>query len=194
MRRSVGGAGGVPARRLAAACLTRLQRRPLYRRLAALLPLRVTVHEADAAEAAAVRAIMRRDGAAPVFGSRSQDTEYVARAGGLLAGHALLVRNPADSPFWPGYWINDVFVRAPFRRRGVAQLLMRHVMLAATREGAGEVFLLVNAENVAALALYARLGFTRYSTPAVDGTLARQNERYGVTRVALRAALPPQAS
>ena len=55
--------------------------------------------------------------------------------------------------------INTLAVAPRFRRRGVATLLMQHVLAEAAREGALKATLEVRASNQAALALYERLGF-----------------------------------
>ena len=55
--------------------------------------------------------------------------------------------------------INTLAVAPRFRRRGVATLLMQHVLAEAAREGARKATLEVRASNQAALALYERLGF-----------------------------------
>jgi ribosomal-protein-alanine N-acetyltransferase len=55
--------------------------------------------------------------------------------------------------------INTLAVSPDCRRRGVATLLMQHVLAAAGTEGARKATLEVRASNQAALALYERLGF-----------------------------------
>ena len=55
--------------------------------------------------------------------------------------------------------INTLAVSPDRRRRGVATLLMQHVLGEAAQEGARKATLEVRASNQAALALYERLGF-----------------------------------
>ena len=55
--------------------------------------------------------------------------------------------------------INTLAVSPDYRRRGLATLLMQHVLAEAAREGALKATLEVRASNQAALALYERLGF-----------------------------------
>ena len=55
--------------------------------------------------------------------------------------------------------INTIAVDPAERRKGLATILLRHVLTEATAEGAGKATLEVRASNSAALALYARLGF-----------------------------------
>jgi [ribosomal protein S18]-alanine N-acetyltransferase len=55
--------------------------------------------------------------------------------------------------------VNTIAVDTPFRRRGLARLLMRHVMEAAAQKGAVRATLEVRASNEAARKLYESLGF-----------------------------------
>lgn len=55
--------------------------------------------------------------------------------------------------------INALAVRAAHRRRGLATMLLRAVLRDAASRGAARATLDVRASNVAALALYRRLGF-----------------------------------
>jgi ribosomal-protein-alanine N-acetyltransferase len=55
--------------------------------------------------------------------------------------------------------INTLAVAPGFRRRGLATLLMQHVLAETAKEGARKATLEVRASNQAALALYERLGF-----------------------------------
>ena len=74
--------------------------------------------------------------------------------------------------------INTLAVAPRFRRRGVATLLMQHVLAETAKEGARKATLEVRASNQAALALYERLGFrvtaTRpgyYTSPDEDALI-----------------------
>jgi len=74
--------------------------------------------------------------------------------------------------------INTLAVAPGFRRRGLATLLMQHVLAETTKEGARKATLEVRASNQAALALYERLGFrvtaTRpgyYTSPDEDALI-----------------------
>jgi ribosomal protein S18 acetylase RimI-like enzyme len=53
----------------------------------------------------------------------------------------------------------DVFTREPYRNRGLAGLLCRHLLANAHAEGAETAYLQVDARNAAAQAVYRRLGF-----------------------------------
>ncbi len=67
--------------------------------------------------------------------------------------------------------IHALGVLPPFRRRGVAAWLIRQAASFAERNAAARIALAVQRDNVAALALYAALGFSevegyRYFSPA----------------------------
>ena len=55
--------------------------------------------------------------------------------------------------------INTLAVAPDERRKGVATLLLEHVLAEGSKEGARKATLEVRASNAAALALYERLGF-----------------------------------
>lgn len=59
------------------------------------------------------------------------------------------------------FHVNRVAVRPERRREGIGRTLMLHAMAHAQTEGATATLLEVRADNVAALALYQRLGFVR---------------------------------
>jgi [ribosomal protein S18]-alanine N-acetyltransferase len=74
--------------------------------------------------------------------------------------------------------INNVAVRPELRRRGLADLLLRHVMEEAVGRGATRATLEVRRSNIAGLRLYDRLGFTvrgmrpnYYSNPVEDALI-----------------------
>jgi ribosomal protein S18 acetylase RimI-like enzyme len=85
---------------------------------------------------------------------------FLAAAGGELAGAALC---------WTSAFVKDVVVHESWRRRGLGEALLRHVVAVFAARGAPAVELKVDAENAAAIALYERLGFGVVERIAVDG-------------------------
>ena len=63
-----------------------------------------------------------------------------------------------NGDFW---WLQSVYVAAPWRRRGVFQALFEHVRQAAAAAGAVGLRLYVEENNEAAQATYRRHGMTR---------------------------------
>ncbi len=60
----------------------------------------------------------------------------------------------------PDCWLEDVFVDGPARRRGVADALLALALDTARQRGARRMELDTSEDNEAALALYARHGFS----------------------------------
>ena len=60
-------------------------------------------------------------------------------------------------------YAEDIAVRRPWRRRGIASALLANSLLALQARGLAEAALGVDTENPRALALYERLGFTTVS-------------------------------
>jgi ribosomal-protein-alanine N-acetyltransferase len=65
------------------------------------------------------------------------------------------------------YWIvvdelhiANIAVDSPYRRRGIGNTIMRHMMLEAQKKGAAYAFLEVRESNVSAITLYTKLGFS----------------------------------
>lgn len=58
-----------------------------------------------------------------------------------------------------GWWVWDVHVREPFRRRGLGRAAMRHAEQVAREHGSPTLGLNVFAYNVPAIELYESLGF-----------------------------------
>lgn len=88
---------------------------------------------------------------------------YGAWDGAALAGMAGLWTEGAEKRrHRGGLW--GVYVRAPWRRRGVGRALVRHVLDRAAAAGLEQLHLGVGADNLAARALYASLGFEPYGT------------------------------
>ena len=105
--------------------------------------------------------------------------------------HIYLVRTPecrvaGFCAFWLVFdeiHINNVALRAAFRRQGVGTALMRHVLGEGKRLGARRATLEVRASNEPARRLYERLGFyvagTRrsyYTNPVEDAVILWRDE------------------
>jgi ribosomal-protein-alanine N-acetyltransferase len=107
----------------------------------------------------------------------------VARARGARSGAALrVVAYCACRVVLDEASVMNVAVASEWRRRGLARLLLRTALRRAARAGARRAFLEVREGNLAAIALYESLGFTRvglrrryYRDPLEDGiVMARQ--------------------
>lgn len=76
-----------------------------------------------------------------------------------LIGHAILYRHSRLKETHKGE-ISNVYVRAPYRGRGVARRLLEHLIEAAA--DLERVSLIVSADNLGAVRLYESLGFITY--------------------------------
>lgn len=85
---------------------------------------------------------------------------FLAQAGGELAGAALC---------WTSAFVKDLVVHESWRRRGLGEALLRHVLAVFAARGAPAVELKVDAGNAAALGLYERLGLRVVERIDVDG-------------------------
>ena len=90
----------------------------------------------------------------------------VARRGGIIAGFIVISVADTDAE------ILTLAVDTPWRRHGIASIVLMQAMVDAARRGAETLFLEVGVHNSAARALYKRLGFVRagrrlnyYTTP-----------------------------
>jgi len=83
---------------------------------------------------------------------------WQAFASGLADGETVAVGRVSVAGGWAGITAVDVDPR--YRRQGLGTMMTRALAREGARQGAGRVFLQVEEHNLAALALYARCGFT----------------------------------
>jgi ribosomal-protein-alanine N-acetyltransferase len=101
-------------------------------------------------------------------------TYLVVEARGVLVGYAGLffAGDSAD--------VQTIAVRSDHQGRGLGATLLRALVAEAVRRGASSLLLEVRADNVTALALYARHGFERlalrrgYYGPGADAVVMRR--------------------
>ncbi len=74
---------------------------------------------------------------------------------GRLYGHGILMLGPGEAH------ILNICIEHSVRRRGVARLLLRHLIDTARQNAAKEIFLEVRESNTAAMRLYESLGFNQ---------------------------------
>ena len=84
---------------------------------------------------------------------------FVARSGGDVDGFAFVAVTPASQRLGHFWQLRDLYVADRCRRHGVGRALVTHVRDAARADGALRLSLTTEADNAAALALYADLGF-----------------------------------
>ncbi len=91
------------------------------------------------------------------------ETTILAEVDGQAAGFACLRLVPYMSGDEPYAELTDLFVAAPFRRRGVARALIAEVERMARAGGAADVIILTGFDNAGAQALYRALGYGDYA-------------------------------
>jgi ribosomal protein S18 acetylase RimI-like enzyme len=90
-------------------------------------------------------------------------TTYLGAVDGQPVGFACLRLIPHVQGDEPYAELTDLFVDAPFRRRGVARALLAHVEAAARAAGAREVVLITGFDNAGAQAAYRASGYADWA-------------------------------
>lgn len=98
------------------------------------------------------------DLAASLFGPRPHAEVLIARIGGEAAGFALFFHNYSTFLGKPGLYLEDVFVRPEFRRRGVGRALLVRLAQIARDRGCGRMEWSVLDWNELAIGFYRQLG------------------------------------
>jgi GNAT superfamily N-acetyltransferase len=115
---------------------------------------------------------LRRDG----FGPAPRFHTLLPEWDGQLAGYVIYF--PFYSSFQgPGLFLEDIYVRAEFRGKGIGKLLMAEVAAIALREGLGAMRWEVLDWNQPAIGFYKKLGaelFDDWKEMMLDGDALRQ--------------------
>lgn len=114
-----------------------------------------------------------RDG----FGEAPRFRAAIAEWEGAPAGFVLYFYNWSTWIGRPGLYLEDLFVRPPFRGRGIGKALLVHLAQVAVREGCGRFQWQVLDWNEPALRFYESLGARRHSdwlTMRVEGEALRK--------------------
>lgn len=171
---------------------------PMRRRIQALGPYRaigrrlfgvIGIHEASTAEMAKILARVHPGSLEPARSSSPGVTNLVACRRGRAIGLVQLVRFANEAPPFHGHWLFSLHVLPACRGLGVGEALSRRVMEMSRGEGAVELSLLVHDDNLAAMALYAKLGFVPAVIPGLEEMLAEERSTFGRRRIAWRKNL-----
>jgi GNAT superfamily N-acetyltransferase len=93
-----------------------------------------------------------------LFGSPQVAGALLARADGQLAGYALYFFTFSSFIGRAGIWLEDVYVRPPFRRQGLGRALIRAVARIGVERNCGRFEWTALNWNVNALEIYRKLG------------------------------------
>ena len=118
-----------------------------------------------------------------LFGERPAAEVVIAEADGQPAGFVLFFTTFSTFVGLPGLYLEDLFVRPAFRKRGIATTLMRHLARTAVERGYGRFEWSVLDWNEPAIRFYRSLGarpMNEWTVQRVDGeallALARSGE------------------
>ena len=111
-------------------------------------------YEKLADQAVATAEDLLRDG----FSERSYFRVLIAEWDGQPAGFALYFYNYSTFQGRPGLYLEDVFVRPPYRGKGIGKALLLHVAKIAVDEGCGRFQWQVLDWNTPAIEFYESLG------------------------------------
>lgn len=101
--------------------------------------------------------------AARMVACRGVLTTFLGELDGQPIGFACLRLIPHLQGDEPYAELTDIYVDAPFRRRGVARVLLARVEAAARAAGASEVVLITGFDNEGAQVAYRASGYTRWA-------------------------------
>ncbi len=90
-------------------------------------------------------------------------TTFIGEVDGQPVGFACLRLVPHLQGDEPYAELTDIYVDAPFRRRGVARALVAHLEAAARAAGASEVVIITGFDNEGAQAAYRASGYVHWA-------------------------------
>jgi GNAT superfamily N-acetyltransferase len=93
-----------------------------------------------------------------LFGERPAAEAAIARVDGEAAGWALWFQNFSTWTGKPGLWLEDLFVRPAYRRRGIGQALLAYLAGLCVERGYGRFEWSVLDWNTEAIEFYRSLG------------------------------------
>jgi GNAT superfamily N-acetyltransferase len=107
-----------------------------------------------------------------LFGLRPYAEAMLAEAGGEPAGHALFFHNFSSFRGQPGLYLEDIFVRPPYRGRGIGRALLTKIAQLALERGCDRIEWIVLDWNETAIQFYRSL----QAYPMNDWTIFRLAE------------------
>lgn len=132
--------------------------------------------------------IFARGGETPLIYSHTVPfglIRFTAAIGTREIGSIDLARYPASAGPYAGTWISSLTITLPFRGMGVGELLIRHAMARARKDGAKGVSLLVEKTNEPAIWLYRKLKFKMTLCPGLEDTLEQEYLESGKRRIVM---------
>jgi len=112
-----------------------------------------------------------------LFGERSAAEAVIARVDGEAAGWALWFQNFSTWTGKPGLWLEDLYVRPQYRRRGVGKALLTWLARLCVERDYGRFEWSVLDWNTAAVEFYRALGaeaMSEWTTQRLSGEALRR--------------------
>jgi ribosomal protein S18 acetylase RimI-like enzyme len=163
-----------------------LQSRAILRAAGRRLIRGIIVTETTPADLAYVRSRLNPGGSNPPSPPATEVTSLVAVHHGKITGFVQLVRHPPSHAPYVGYWLFSLYVlNLLYRGTGTGEALTRAVLDIARKEGAPEVFLVVNETNHPAVSLYSKLGFRRTILPDLEEKLEDEGRKTNKRRITM---------
>lgn len=103
---------------------------------------------------------------------------FIARYSKAVVGMATVLCTISTAEGGPVILLEDVIVARPYRGQGVGDLLVRHVLAWARKNGFLRVTLLTDRDNAGALQFYERAGFARSSMVVLRLGLGKEDQRH----------------
>jgi ribosomal protein S18 acetylase RimI-like enzyme len=172
-------------KRLGKFAVVRLQRTPVYRKLADPIKKNIRITEADERDSGFVHSWLNPDFSEPMAPPSPNTTDYVAKKGKKIVGFVQLVRRSEDFKAEAGHWLFGLWVKPIYRNIGIGMALSQKVIEKAQEEGAKELLLLVHEDNQNAIKLYRKLDFKFKVLPGVEEMLEREKTITGRKRVVM---------
>lgn len=107
-----------------------------------------------------------------LFSEKRYAEVLIAEYDGETAGHALYFYNYSTFAGKPGIYLEDLYVRPPFRSKGIGKSLLKFLIAKAKEEGCGRVEWAVLDWNTPAISFYRKIG----AVPMDEWTIFRLTE------------------
>lgn len=122
-----------------------------------------------------------------LFGPQSAAGALIAHCDGKAAGYAVYFSTFSSFIGRPGLWLEDLYVRPPFRKRGIGRQLIEAVARVAAKRNCGRFEWTALNWNKDALDFYRRLG-----ARALDEWILIRLDARGLRRLAATKRKTPQ--
>ena len=123
------------------------------------------------------------------FGTRSAAGALIAHCNGKAVGYAVYFSTFSTFVGRPGLWLDDLYVRPPFRRRGIGRRLIEAVARIAVERNCGRFEWTALNWNRNALDFYRRLG-----ARALDEWVLIRLDSRGLRRLGATKRIPKRAT